>query len=218
MAAQALAAELFEAIVSEGIIAAGVTETGASDAIARLAADRLGVERHWHKRIVRSGPNTRCTYAEDPPDRVIEDDDIVFGDFGPIFAGWEADFGRTWVLGDDPEKLRLRDDLSVVFDEGRALLGSNPELTGEQLYLAMTDAAQRRGWEFGNHHCGHLVGQYPHEDFEGPRPVSHLMLGSTEPIRRPDPSGLAAHWILEVHLVDPVQGYGGFFEELLTLP
>lgn len=74
-----------------------------------------------------------------------------------------------------------------------------------------------RGWVYGNHHCGHLVGEYPHEDFPGARPASHLMAGSSEPIRRLDPSGRVAHWILEVHLVDPAGGYGGFYEELLTL-
>jgi hypothetical protein len=44
------------------------------------------------------------------------------------------------------------------------------------------------------------------------------MAGSVEPIRRSDPSGLSAHWILEVHLVDRARGVGGFHEELLTLP
>jgi len=27
----------------------------------------------------------------------MADGDIVFADFGPVFVGWEADFGRTWV-------------------------------------------------------------------------------------------------------------------------
>jgi Xaa-Pro dipeptidase len=29
----------------------------------------------------------------------MTNDDIVFADFGPVFEGWEADFGRTWVIG-----------------------------------------------------------------------------------------------------------------------
>ncbi|MBL0183682.1 MAG: M24 family metallopeptidase [Chitinophagaceae bacterium] len=37
-------------------------------------------------------------YNGNPPDRVIEEDDIVFLDFGPIFNGWEADLGRTGML------------------------------------------------------------------------------------------------------------------------
>jgi Xaa-Pro aminopeptidase len=216
--AQSLAAELFVAIGTEQVIRPGVTESAASDHIAELAAQRLGVRRHWHKRIVRSGPNTLCTYREDPPDRRIDDDDIVFADLGPVFEGWEADFGRTWVVGADPVKQRLCDDLVEVFALGRGYFVDHPELNGEELFEFVVAESQRRGWEFGNHHCGHLVGQYPHEDFPGGRPESHLMAGSVEPIRRSDPSGLSAHWILEVHLVDRARGVGGFHEELLTLP
>jgi Xaa-Pro dipeptidase len=42
-----------------------------------------------------------------PPDRVIDPDDIAFADFGPIFEDFEADLGRTYVLGTDPVKHRL---------------------------------------------------------------------------------------------------------------
>src|SRR5262249_32840376 len=117
--AQAKAAELFTAIGEEGLFAPGVRDSEASAAVTALAAERFGVERHWHKRIVRSGPNTLQPYQETPPNRTMTDDDIVFADFGPVFSDWEADFGRTWVLGDDPVKHRLRDDLAVVFDEGK---------------------------------------------------------------------------------------------------
>ena len=57
-------------------------------------ARQFGVSRHWHKRIVRAGPNTLEPYKQNPPDREITADDIVFLDFGPIFEEWEADFGR----------------------------------------------------------------------------------------------------------------------------
>jgi Xaa-Pro aminopeptidase len=130
--AQARAAELFAAIEPRGIIAPGVLETEASDAIRDLAADTFGVDRHWHKRIVRTGPNTLKPYKHNPPDRAIAADDIVFLDFGPIFEQWEADFGRTYVLGDDPVKLRLRDALPVMFRAGRRFFEAHQDLTGEQ--------------------------------------------------------------------------------------
>jgi hypothetical protein len=50
---------------------------------------------------------------------VIGDDDIVFADFGPIFEEFEADFGRTFVLGDDPIKHRLREALPTIFAAGQ---------------------------------------------------------------------------------------------------
>jgi hypothetical protein len=36
-------------------------------------------------------------------------------------------------------------------------------------------------------------------------------------MRRTDKTGRACHWILEIHLIDRERGFGGFYEELLTL-
>ena len=104
--AQAKAAELFAEIETRALIAPGKGERAVSDEIRDLADKLFGVRRFWHKRIIRSGPNTLHPYRENPPDRVIEADDIVFADFGPLFEDWEADFGRTFVLGEDPVKHR----------------------------------------------------------------------------------------------------------------
>ena len=118
--AQDKAAQLFAEIDRRGMVRAGVAERALSDEIRDLAADLFGVTRHWHKRIVRAGENTMKPYAKNPPDREIAADDIVFCDFGPIFERWEADFGRTFVLGDDPGKRALRDALPRVWQAGRA--------------------------------------------------------------------------------------------------
>jgi Xaa-Pro aminopeptidase len=216
--AQAKAAELFAAIGEEGIVAPGVRDSEASATVTALAAERFGVTRHWHKRIVRSGPHTLQPYQESPPDRTMTADDIVFADFGPVFAAWEADFGRTWVLGDDPVKLRLRDDLAVVFAAGKRYFEERPSITPAELYAEIVRVSEARGWEFGNYHCGHVVGEFPHENLPGGRSASMITPANTEPMRRTDPSGRIGHWILEVHLVDRVREIGGFYEELLTLP
>jgi Xaa-Pro aminopeptidase len=215
--AQAKAEQLFAAVDEHAIIRPGAWDKEASHAVRDLAADLFGVRRHWHKRIVRSGEHTLMPYKENPPDRQMTDDDIVFADFGPIFEDWEADFGRTWVIGDDPVKLRLRDDLADVFAAGKQFFDDHPDITGEELYAEVLRLTAERGWSFGNEHCGHIVGEFPHEDFPGERPESHLMVGSTKPMRRPDPSGRVTHWILEVHLVDLERRIGGFYEQLLTL-
>jgi len=215
--AQQKAAQLFEAVGRTGILQAGVSDSVASDAVRDLAAECFGVDRHWHKRIVRSGPNTLRPYQESSPDRVMMDDDIVFADFGPIFAGWEADFGRTWVLGNDPVKLRLRDDLAEVFEAGKQFFADHPALTAAEMYAQILCLSANRGWTFGNHHCGHLVGEFPHENFDGERVTSLITGANTLPLRRRDPSDRIAHWILEVHLVDHSRQIGGFYEELLTI-
>ncbi len=215
--AQAKAAELFAAIEPRSIIAPGVRETEASNAIRDLAAEMFGVDRHWHKRIVRAGPNTLQPYRQNPPDRVIAADDIVFCDFGPVFEQWEADFGRTYVLGADPVKLRLRDALPVMFDAGRRFFEADEDVTGEQLYAHMVGLAEAAGWTFGGTIAGHLVGQFPHEKITGDKIESYIAPGSDQPMRRRDGNGQVCHWILEVHLTDPGRQIGGFFEELLDL-
>lgn len=83
--AQRKAAELFVAIEERGLIRPGAGERQVTDEIRDLAAEIFGVTRHWHKRIVRGGENTLSTARENPPDRVIADDDIVFVDLGPLF-------------------------------------------------------------------------------------------------------------------------------------
>ena len=215
--AQAKAVELFAVVEARGILAPGVRETEASDAIRDLAGDLFGIDRYWHKRIVRAGVNTLRPYRENPPDRVIGEDDIVFADFGPIFEAWEADFGRTFVLGDDPVKHRLRDALPVVFDAGREYFETHPDVTGEELYAHVVGLAEQAGWEFGGAIAGHLVGQFPHETIDGTRIESYIAPGSDRPMRRPDRAGQTSHWILEIHLVDREREIGGFFEELLDL-
>ena len=89
--AQGMAAELFAAVQTGGLIAPGTGERAASDAIRDLAGEMFGSDRWWHKRIVRAGPNTLQPYKENPPDRLMTADDIVFCDFGPIFEEWEAE-------------------------------------------------------------------------------------------------------------------------------
>lgn len=215
--AQAKAVELFDAIVDRGLIAPGVREVAASDAIRDLAADLFGTTKFWHKRIVRAGVNTLRPYADNPPDRVIGENDIVFADFGPIFEQFEADFGRTFVLGDDPVKHRLRDALPVIFEAGRERFEADPQITGAQLYAYVTHLAEQEGWEFGGAHSGHLVGQFPHETIDGERIESYIAPGSDHPMRRVDRSGRQCHWILEIHLVDRERQIGGFHEELLDL-
>src|SRR5260370_37808976 len=134
LAAQANAVALFDEVVARGMIAAGQGEQAVSDQIRDLANEMFGTTRHWHKRIVRSGPHTLFPYRKNPPDRVIEPDDIVFAAFGPVFEEFEADLGRTYVLGCDPVKHRLAADLPVIFGAGRRYFPGRPGTTGPPPY------------------------------------------------------------------------------------
>ena len=96
--------------------------------IAELGRREFGIERNWHKRIVRAGPNTLAPYDDNPPDLLIGEDDILFLDLGPVFEAWEADFGRTYVLDNYYEALSdaLQTAVTTVLQDGsfvRALAG-----------------------------------------------------------------------------------------------
>ena len=216
--AQEKAAQLFDEIERRAMIRPGVGEQQLSDEIRDLAADMFGVTRHWHRRIVRAGENTLQPFKERPPDRVIAADDIAFLDLGPIFEEWEADFGRTFVLGDDPAKKALRDALPRAWQAGREYFDGHPDVTGAELFDFVVGVTHAEGFEFGGSIAGHLVGEFPHKQIAGVGVEWYIMPGSDKPMRRTDPTGRLCHWILEIHLVDRGRGFGGFHEQLLDLP
>src|ERR1700722_8616540 len=215
--AQSSAVTLFDEVLARGLIAAGKGEQAASDQIRDLANEMFGQTKHWHKRIVRSGPHTLEPYRENPPDRVIEADDIVFTDFGPIFEEFEADLGRTYVLGDDPAKHRLAAGLPGIFQAGRRYFAARPDITGAELYAEVARLAAAAGWSLGGTHAGHLVGEFPHETIDGDRLESYIAPGNGTPMRRRDKAGRVCHWILEIHLTDQARQFGGVYEQLLDL-
>jgi Xaa-Pro dipeptidase len=216
--AQDMAARLFEEVEARGLVRPDVSERELANEIRDLAKGMFGVTRHWHKRIVRSGDNTLEIADDNPPDRRIGADDIVFLDFGPIFEEWEADFGRTYVMGNDPRKIALRDDLPVVWRAGRDHFRRSPDITGEELFDFVVATSRELGWDFGGVIAGHLVGEFPHEKIQDDEVASYVAPGSTGPMRRKDSTGKDCHWILEVHLVDRAGRFGGFYEELLDIP
>jgi Xaa-Pro dipeptidase len=151
--AQARAASLFRAIEAEQLVRAGQSEDQIDQAIFALAQEKFGVEKHWHRRVVRSGPHTRMLFKELPPDRVVEEDDLVSIDLGPVFDSMEADFGRSYVIGNNAAKIHLQGDLEYLFHSCRDFYFQHPELTGAQFYQHVCDASKERGWTFGGVHA-----------------------------------------------------------------
>ena len=215
--AEAKARHLFDEVVARDLIVPGRTERELSDLVRDLADDLFGIRKFWHKRIVRSGVNTLEPYRANPADLTLTDDDILFLDFGPIFEDWEADFGRTYVIGDDPDKHRLAGDLPRIWQSGRDHFRAHPQITGAELFDHVLALISDAGWGHGASHAGHLVGEFPHDKIDGDEITCYITEGSDQPMRRPDSHGRPCHWILEVHLTDRERGFGGFFEQLLDI-
>ncbi|KAF2666089.1 Creatinase/aminopeptidase [Microthyrium microscopicum] len=214
--AQIKASALFDDIERD-LIRPGVTEKELSKEVWALAKERHNITKVWHSAIVRSGAHTLLPHKAKTEDRTIQADDILFVDLGPVFAAWEADFGRTFVLGSDPVKLRLRDSLEPVWNTVKARYLAKPSMTGEQLYNIACKEAKKAGWEFGSHLAGHFIGELPHDHIPKNKVVEYIAKGNKQSMERRDKHGRKQHWILEIHLVDRCRQIGGFFEQLLTV-
>ncbi len=215
IAAEKQAEALLAEIETAGLIAAGRSETEVEDDIGALAKARFGVERHWHRRIVRAGANTLTTAWDYPPVRIIEPDDTVYVDLGPVFEEWEADIGRTYALGSDPAKHKLVADLDSVFARVQAHYNNSLAMTGAELYEFALLAADQAGWAFGGAIAGHIVGEFSHMTLPGDRDLNRISPKNMTSMRSNDSRGRPKHWILEIHLVDHARTFGGFYERLL---
>jgi len=216
IAAEEKAMALFDAIETAGLIAAGRSERVIEQEIYALAESDFGVTKHWHKRIVRSGVNALCTAGDNPPVREIGEDDLVFIDLGPVFDEWEADVGRTYVIGQDPAKRQLCLDLPRIFYDLQRYFDEHPDVTGAELYAVAHRTAEAAGWLFGGTIAGHLVGEFPHARIPGDKNLYRIGPANPTRLRDPDALGQTKHWILEVHLVDRDRTFGGFYERLLV--
>jgi len=220
IAAEDRALTMLAAIEQAGFIAPGRRESEVDADIAALAERDFGVQRHWHKRLVRTGANTLCVFADNPPERTIEANDTVYLDLGPVFEApnteaWEADIGQTYALGADPARHALVTALPLVFEETRAHANANPDIACADLYAFACEAAAARGYIFVGAIAGHTIGEFPHLTWPGPR--EHTRIYPENPTRLSDPDhlGRKRFWIIETHLAAPDRSFAGFYERLL---
>lgn len=214
--AQKKAQILFQEIEKLNLIVNGKSEKQLNTEIFELAFQLFGIKKYWHKRIVRAGKNTLLPYSHNPENLILQQNDILFFDFGPVFEEWEADFGRTYVLGNDEKKLKLQADIEKAWGEGNTYYQNQKEqITGADLYKYTCKLAQKYGWQYGNEHCGHLIGNFPHEKLLGEDKINYIHPENTELMSDLDILGQERHWIYEIHFIDQEAEIGGFFEQLM---
>jgi Xaa-Pro aminopeptidase len=217
MIAQQKAQDLFNTVEQKGLIVAGKSEMQLCEEVVQLASDLFGVDNYWHKKIVRAGANTLQPFNGNPPDRMIEEDDILFLDFGPVFNGWEADLGRTYVIGSNPLKLKLKKDVEEAWYESSKWYAEQNTLTGAEYFYYVTELAKRYGYSFGNEIAGHIIGRHPHEQPDDPSDLClDIHPDNHSNILVNDKYGNKRHWILEIQFVDRANNIGAFFEQLLN--
>lgn len=214
IAAEERALTMLAAIERAGFVAPGRRESEIDADIAALAEREFGVTRHWHRRLVRTGPNTLCVFSDNPPERTIGENDTVYLDLGPVFEEWEADIGQTYAIGNDPAHHALIAALPQVFEETRVRFNANPDITGADLYAFACAAAESRGYIFGGKIAGHTVGEFSHLTWPGEREHTRIYPDNPNKLSDRDHLGRQRFWIIETHLVAPDRSFGGFYERL----
>jgi Xaa-Pro aminopeptidase len=198
--AQALTFEAVRKIAAE--IAPGVTE-GRGLEIAQEVLERLGMERLWHKNVVRFGAGTTETFKGDfQPDYALQANDIFFVDLGAVFGGHEGDAGDTFTVGDDPEMAACAEAARTLWHEV-ADKWRDEKLTGKALYSFALGRAKGMGWKLNWEVKGHRVSDFPHAIYNG------------GPLGALDTTPVPGVWVLEIQIRHPTRPFGAFYEDLL---
>ncbi|MBA3662060.1 MAG: M24 family metallopeptidase [Gammaproteobacteria bacterium] len=185
------------------IIQPGVSESQAT-ATAHIIFKEYGIEKLWHRPLIRFNQNTLCTFKDRPTkDYILQSEDIAFVDIGIVKDGIEGDVGKTIVFGTNKEFLHLKNISELLFQEALHFWrAQNP--TGIKLYEFIYAQAQKYGVLFNLSPAGHLIGAFPH---------THAWTKGANLY----PEKLSAKgWILEIQIKSLTQPYGAFYEGLLN--
>ena len=180
----------------------GIT-TGEAIAMIDRQLQAMGSAYNWHPTYVRFGADSVNTWHQPSQrERRLRADDIVVIDVGPVWDGYEGDYGDTFVLGDDADHRRCAQAARAVFDAARqAWLGG---MSGKALYAYAETLAHAHGCELVADVPGHRVSEFPHALYGKHR------LADVEFV--PD-DGI---WVLEIQVRDRARPIGAFFEDVLV--
>ena len=179
----------------------GMTTAQALD-MASHTLQSMGASHTWHPTYIRFGDDTIRTPRQGiDPQRKLRATDIAVVDLGPVWDGYEGDYGDTFVFGEH----RLYEDcvkaLHQVFDETRDAWHRG--LTGRELYDFAEQSAHTKGWRLERNLAGHRIADFPHALF-GQDKLAEIEIVPSEMV-----------WVLEIQLCHPTEPVGAFFEDIL---
>lgn len=185
---------------------AGKLRIGMTTAQAVAMADahlhEMGASYTWHPTYIRFGDDTVRTPREGVErERTLQADDIVVVDIGPVWDGYEGDFGDTFVFGDGALHRACAQAARDVFSASKAAWKTG--LTGRALYDFAEKEAERGGWQLERNLAGHRVSDFPHALF-GPAKLAEMEFVPSDAI-----------WVLEIQLRHPQLPIGAFYEDIL---
>lgn len=179
--------------------------TASAIALADAHLRQLGASHNWHPTYIRFGPDTQSP-AVQPTDRqrVLGADDIFVVDIGPVWDGYEGDYGDTYSTGANVDQLRCAQAARQVFERTRlAWLGG---LTGAALYDIADVYAREYGCTVVREIAGHRVADFPHALY-GKHQLANADFIPADGI-----------WVLEIQVRDLTLPIGAFYEDVLLKP
>ena len=171
--------------------------------VARQTLKSAGLLRGWHGIHVRFGRNTLKPFgAPSDPGVALEPNDVFFIDIGPVWKRWEADSGDTFVVGDDPDMVRIASDVRTIFRDTERTW-RDEGLTGQALYEYASNRSAELGWQLNLSMNGHRLADFPH---------AALHKGALAEAAFTPTANL---WVLEIQIRHPERPFGAFYEDLL---
>ena len=168
-------------------IGPGVTEGRAHQIADEVLAD-LGMDRLWHKNVIRFGAGTlEMFHGAFQPDYALKENDIFFVDLGAVFGGHEGDAGDTFVVGDDAEMAACAEAARTLWHDVAAKW-RDEKLTGKALYSFALARAKATGWKLNWQVKGHRVSDFPHAIYNG------------GPLGALDTTPVPGVWVLEIQI------------------
>jgi methionine aminopeptidase len=184
------------------LITSGMTENDAHSIYKELCK-KYPVEKQWHPPKFRFGPNTLKNFRDPSEPYILQEEDIFFIDIGPVVEGHEADYGETFILGDQFEHKQIASFSQTLFKEVSSYW-SRENIDGAKLYQFAKERARSHDFILNEYSAGHRIGDFPHHvHFKGKLPECKEEI-------------IPNAWILEIHLIHPEKKFGAFFEDLLT--
>lgn len=163
---------------------------------------RMGASHNWHPTYVRFGADTQSPSVQ-PTDfqRRLREEDVFVVDIGPVWDGYEGDYGDTFVLGADTDRQRCAEAARQVFHSTREAWLQG--LSGAALYDRAEAFAREHGCELVREIPGHRVADFPHALY-GKHKLADADFVPADGI-----------WVLEIQVRDRKLPIGAFYEDVL---
>lgn len=185
------------------LIKPGMTEKEAIKLANQYFASH-GVKKFWHKTHIRFGTSTILGFDDPYQDNVVlKEKDIFYIDVGPVWGSIEGDCGETFVVGENPEHIRISQDVKTLFNQVRSYWQEHSP-TGQELYSHAHKLVGEMGYILHPSYVkGHRLSEFSHSKY------TKDALGNLN--IHPSPE----RWVLEFQICHPSMNFGAFYEDLL---